>query len=83
MKSRVIALENSFNRVGLDLWCWSGRLHAVVIQHAGLSRDESSTPCRTPGIDGQSLRHLPSCAQHRFTQIVGAGDATAVRYASR
>ncbi|HEX2649910.1 MAG TPA: bifunctional 2-methylcitrate dehydratase/aconitate hydratase [Burkholderiales bacterium] len=74
----VFALENSFNRVGLD--------HVVLVKVAstavvsgllGLSRDETINAISHAWIDGQSLRtyrHAPNAGSRKSW---AAGDATA------
>jgi 2-methylcitrate dehydratase len=74
----VIALENSFNRVGLD--------HVVLVKVAstavvggllGLSRDEIVDALSLAWVDGQSLRtyrHAPNTGSRKSW---AAGDATA------
>ena len=74
----VIALENSFNRVGLD--------HVVLVKVAstavvgrllGLSRDELINALSLAFVDGQSLRtyrHAPNTGSRKSW---AAGDATA------
>ena len=80
----IIALENSFNKVGLD--------HVVLVKVAstavtcalmGLSRDETLAAVSNAWIDGQSLRtyrHYPNAGSRKSW---AAGDATsrAVRLA--
>src|SRR5207249_10200702 len=73
----VIALENSFNRVGLD--------HVVVVKVAstavvanmlGLSHDEIVNAISLAWVDGQSLRtyrHAPNTGSRKSW---AAGDAT-------
>jgi 2-methylcitrate dehydratase len=74
----VIALENSFNRVGLD--------HVVLVKVAstavvsgllGLSREETINALSHAWVDGQSLRtyrHAPNAGSRKSW---AAGDATA------
>ena len=80
----VIALENSFNRVGLDhVVLVKVASTAVVAQMLGLSRDEIVAAVSLAWVDGQSLRtyrHAPNTGSRKSW---AAGDATsrAVRLA--
>ncbi len=80
----VIALENSFNRVGLDhVVLVKVASTAVVAQMLGLSRDEIINTVSLAWVDGQSLRtyrHSPNTGSRKSW---AAGDATsrAVRLA--
>jgi len=80
----VIALENSFNRVGLDhVLLVKVASTAVVANMLGLSRDEIINAVSNAWIDGQSLRtyrHAPNTGSRKSW---AAGDATsrAVRLA--
>ena len=80
----VIALENSFNRVGLDhVVLVKVASTAVVAQLMGLSRDEIVNALSLAWVDGQSLRtyrHSPNTGSRKSW---AAGDATsrAVRLA--
>jgi 2-methylcitrate dehydratase len=80
----VIALENSFNRVGLDhVVLVKVASTAVVAQMLGLSRDEVINAVSLAWVDGQSLRtyrHSPNTGSRKSW---AAGDATsrAVRLA--
>jgi 2-methylcitrate dehydratase len=80
----VIALENSFNRVGLDhVLLVKVASTAVVASMLGLSRDEIINAVSNAWIDGQSLRtyrHTPNTGSRKSW---AAGDATsrAVRLA--
>jgi len=80
----VIALENSFNRVGLDhVVLVKVASTAVVAQMLGLSRDEIINAVSLAWVDGQSLRtyrHTPNTGSRKSW---AAGDATsrAVRLA--
>ena len=80
----VIALENSFNRVGLDhVLLVKVASTAVVATMLGLSRDEIINAVSNAWIDGQSLRtyrHAPNTGSRKSW---AAGDATsrAVRLA--
>src|SRR5215831_6453792 len=80
----VIALKNSFNRVGLDhVVLVKVASAAVVGQMLGLSRDEIVDAVSLAWIDGQSLRtyrHAPNTGSRKSW---AAGDATsrAVRLA--
>jgi 2-methylcitrate dehydratase len=80
----VIALENSFNRMGLDhVVLVKVASTAVVSQLLGLSRDEIVDALSLAWIDGQSLRtyrHAPNTGSRKSW---AAGDATsrAVRLA--
>jgi 2-methylcitrate dehydratase len=79
-----IALENSFNRVGLDhVVLVKVASTAVVAQMLGLSRDEILNAVSLAWVDGQSLRtyrHSPNTGSRKSW---AAGDATsrAVRLA--
>src|SRR5438105_82948 len=74
----VIALENSFNRVGLDhVVLVKVASTAVVGQLLGLSRDEIIDALSLAWVDGQSLRtyrHSPNTGSRKSW---AAGDATA------
>ena len=80
----VIALENSFNKVGLDhVLLVKVASTAVVSQLLGLSRDETLAAVSLAWVDGQSLRtyrHAPNAGSRKSW---AAGDATsrAVRLA--
>ncbi len=80
----VIALENSFNRVGLDhVVLVKVASTAVVCMLLGLSRDETLAAVSLAWVDGQSLRtyrHAPNVGSRKSW---AAGDATsrAVRLA--
>jgi len=80
----VIALENSFNRVGLDhVVLVKVATTAVVAQMLGLTRDEIINAVSLAWVDGQSLRtyrHSPNTGSRKSW---AAGDATsrAVRLA--
>jgi 2-methylcitrate dehydratase len=80
----VIALENSFNRVGLDhVVLVKVASTAVVAEMLGLSRDEIVSAVSHAFVDGQSLRtyrHAPNTGSRKSW---AAGDATsrAVRLA--
>jgi len=79
-----IALENSFNKVGLDhVVLVKVASTAVVAQMLGLSRDEMLSAVSLAWVDGQSLRtyrHAPNTGSRKSW---AAGDATsrAVRLA--
>jgi 2-methylcitrate dehydratase len=79
-----IALENSFNKVGLDhVLLVKVASTAVVAQMLGLSRDEIINALSLAWVDGQSLRtyrHAPNTGSRKSW---AAGDATsrAVRLA--
>ncbi len=79
-----IALENSFNKVGLDhVVLVKVATTAVVAQMLGLSRDEIINALSLAWVDGQSLRtyrHAPNTGSRKSW---AAGDATsrAVRLA--
>src|ERR1700710_2046629 len=79
-----IALENSFNQVGLDhVVLVKVASTAVVAQMMGLTRDEIINAVSLAGVDGQSLRtyrHAPNAGSRKSW---AAGDATsrAVRLA--
>ena len=80
----VIALENSFNKVGLDhVVLVKVASTAVVSQLLGLTRDETLAAVSLAWVDGQSLRtyrHAPNAGSRKSW---AAGDATsrAVRLA--
>src|SRR5215203_5046475 len=80
----VLALENSFNKVGLDhVVLVKVASTAVVAQMLGLSRDEIINAVSLAWVDGQSLRtyrHSPNTGSRKSW---AAGDATsrAVRLA--
>jgi 2-methylcitrate dehydratase len=73
----VIALQNSFNRVGLDhVVLVKVATTAVVANMLGLSRDEVINALSLAFIDGQSLRtyrHAPNAGSRKSW---AAGDAT-------
>ncbi|MGN6422473.1 MAG: bifunctional 2-methylcitrate dehydratase/aconitate hydratase [Asticcacaulis sp.] len=73
-----LALENSFNRVGLDhVVLVKVATTAVVAQMLGLSRDEIINAVSLAWVDGQSLRtyrHAPNTGSRKSW---AAGDATA------
>ena len=73
----VIALENSFNRVGLDhVVLVKVATTAVVAQMLGLTRDEIINAVSQAWVDGQSLRtyrHAPNTGSRKSW---AAGDAT-------
>ncbi|HUH94279.1 MAG TPA: bifunctional 2-methylcitrate dehydratase/aconitate hydratase [Casimicrobiaceae bacterium] len=74
----VIALENSFNRVGLDhVVLVKVATTAVVAQMLGLTKDEIIAAVSLAWVDGQSLRtyrHAPNTGSRKSW---AAGDATA------
>jgi len=74
----VIALENSFNKVGLDhVLLVKIASTAVVAQMMGLSRDEIVNAVSLAWVDGQALRtyrHAPNTGSRKSW---AAGDATA------
>ena len=74
----IIALENSFNRVGLDhVVLVKVASTAVVAQLLGLTRDEIIDAVSLAWVDGQSLRtyrHAPNTGSRKSW---AAGDATA------
>nr|WP_159322328.1 bifunctional 2-methylcitrate dehydratase/aconitate hydratase [Spiribacter roseus] len=74
----VIALENSFNRVGLDhVVLVKVATTAVVADMLGLSREEILNAVSLAWVDGQSLRtyrHYPNAGSRKSW---AAGDATA------
>jgi 2-methylcitrate dehydratase len=74
----VIALENSFNKVGLDhVVLVKVATTAVVAQMMGLTRDEIINAVSLAWVDGQSLRtyrHSPNTGSRKSW---AAGDATA------
>jgi 2-methylcitrate dehydratase len=73
----VIALENSFNRVGLDhVVLVKVATTAVVSQMLGLTREETINAVSLAWVDGQSLRtyrHAPNAGSRKSW---AAGDAT-------
>ena len=73
-----IALENSFNKVGLDhVILVKIASTAVVCQMMGLTRDETLNAVSLAWVDGQSLRtyrHYPNAGSRKSW---AAGDATA------
>jgi 2-methylcitrate dehydratase len=73
----VIALENSFNRVGLDhVVLVKVATTAVAAQMLGLTRDETINAVSLAWVDGQSLRtyrHAPNTGSRKSW---AAGDAT-------
>src|SRR5690348_9634663 len=73
----VIALENSFNRVGLDHVVLVKVATAAVVAHMlGLARDEIVNAVSLAWVDGQSLRtyrHAPNTGSRKSW---AAGDAT-------
>ncbi len=79
-----IALENSFNKVGLDHVVLVKVASAAVVSHLlGLSRDQTVAAVSLAWLDGQSLRtyrHVPNTGSRKSW---AAGDATsrAVRLA--
>ena len=79
-----IALENSFNKVGLDhVVLVKVASTAVVCQLLGLTRDQTINAISLAWVDGQSLRtyrHAPNTGSRKSW---AAGDATsrAVRLA--
>ena len=80
----VIALENSFNKVGLDHVLLVKVASTAVVSHLlGLTRDETLAAVSLAWVDGQSLRtyrHAPNAGSRKSW---AAGDATsrAVRLA--
>jgi 2-methylcitrate dehydratase len=74
----VIALENSFNRVGLDHVVLVKVASTAVVAHMlGLSHDEMINAVSLAWVDGQSLRtyrHSPNTGSRKSW---AAGDATA------
>ena len=80
----VIALENSFNRVGLDhVVLVKVASTAVVAQLLGCTYDETVNAISNAWIDGQSLRAYRHAPQAGSRKSWAAGDATsrAVRLA--
>ena len=74
----VLALENSFNRVGLDHVVLVKVASTAVVAHMlGLARDEVINALSLAWVDGQSLRtyrHAPNTGSRKSW---AAGDATA------
>jgi 2-methylcitrate dehydratase len=80
----VIALENSFNRVGLDHVVLVKVASTAVVAHMlGLTHDEMVNAVSNAWIDGQSLRAYRHAPQAGSRKSWAAGDATsrAVRLA--
>lgn len=79
-----IALENSFNRVGLDhVLLVKVASTAVVAEMLGLTREEILNAVSLAWVDGQSLRtyrHAPNTGTRKSW---AAGDATSARYVWR
>ena len=70
----VIALENSFNRVGLDhVVLVKVASTAVVTRMLGGTRDEIINALSQAWVDGQCAAHLPARPQHRLAQELGGG----------
>jgi 2-methylcitrate dehydratase len=80
----VLALENSFNKVGLDhVVLVKVASTAVVAQMMGLTRDEIINAVSLAWVDGQSLRtyrHSPNTGS-RKSWAAGDGTSRAVRLA--
>jgi 2-methylcitrate dehydratase len=73
----VIALENSFNRVGLDhVVLVKVATTAVISNMLGLSFDETVNAISNAWIDGQSLRAYRHAPQAGSRKSWAAGDAT-------
>ncbi|GGE50551.1 2-methylcitrate dehydratase [Agaricicola taiwanensis] len=73
----VIALENSFNRVGLDhVVLVKVATTAVVSQMLGLTREETINAVSLAWVDGQSLRAYRHAPQAGSRKSWAAGDAT-------
>ena len=81
----VIALENSFNRVGLDhVVLVKVASTAVVAQHArASSRDEIINAVSLAVGRRPEPAHLPPRAQHRLAQELGGGRRDVARRAPR
>ena len=74
----VIALENSFNRVGLDhVVLVKVATTAVVAQMLGLSRDAVINAVSNAWLDGQALRTYRHARNTGSRKSWAAGDATA------
>jgi 2-methylcitrate dehydratase PrpD len=70
----VLALENSFNRVGLDhVLLVKIASTAVATRMLGGSRGRNHQRVSNAWIDGGSAAHLPPCAEHRLAQVLGGG----------
>ena len=68
----VLALENSFNRVGLDhVVLVKVATTAVVTRMLGGSATRSSTRCRRPGSTARRLRTYRHAPEHRLAQDPG------------
>ncbi len=80
----VIALENSFNRVGLDhVVLVKVASTAVAAQMLGLPREGVINAVSHAWIDGQSPADLPPRSQHRLAQVLGSGRRDLARGAPR
>ena len=80
----VLALENSFNRVGLDhVLLVKVASTAVVAAMLGLSQDEIVNAVSHAWVDGAGPAHLPPCAEHRLAQELGGGRRHRARRAPR
>jgi 2-methylcitrate dehydratase len=74
----VIALENSFNRVGLDHVVLVKVASTAVVGHMmGLTRDELVNAISLAWVDGQSLRTYRQAPNAGSRKSWAAGDATA------
>ena len=72
-----IALENSFNKVGLDhVILVKVASTAVVAEMMGLSKEEITNAVSLAWVDGQALRTYRHAPEHRLAQNLAAGDAT-------
>ena len=68
----VIALENSFNKVGLDHVILVKVASTAVVSHLlDLPRDRIINALSQAFVDGQAHAHLSPRAQHRFAQELG------------
>lgn len=69
-----IALENAFNRVGLDhVLLVKVASTAVVAEMLGLTRDEILNAVSLAWVGWAVVAHLSSCAEYRYAQILGGG----------
>ena len=70
----VMALENSFNRVGLDhVLLVRVASTAVATSMLGGTRDQVINAVSNAWVGWRRAAHLSSCAQHRLAQELGSG----------
>jgi 2-methylcitrate dehydratase len=68
----VLALENSFNRIGLDhVLLVRIASTAVVAALLGGTREQTINAVSNAWIDWRRATHLSPCAEHRFAQELG------------